>query len=502
MPKVKVSLFSQLNNYVSEFGPEVFSTDGKILYCKICDIKCGSAKRFNVTQHLTTAKHLKLFAQKEKNVNIKKAQQHFLTDTKKSCFNRDLCSAMLSANIPLNKLNNESFKSFLVKYTGNIIPAVTTLRKGYVDEIYNETLIKIRNAVIDKKIWVSIDETTDSLGRFVAHVIIGTLETDKPGQTFLLNSEVLPKTNNSTIAKLFDDSMHILWPEGVRHNDVLLYLSDAAPYMVKSGNAIKIFYPKVIHVTCIVHGLHRIAEKIRGHYSKVDKVISNVKKFFLKAPSRVIIFKNIAPDLSLPPEPIITRWGTWVKAACYYCEHHETLKSIVNSLDKEEAISIKNAQKYFADLSLAANLVFIKSNFGFIPDVMTSLEVKHMPLSDAVKIIEDVFLKLNQVPGTVGKMIQGKMNDVLEKNEGYQTLAQISKILTGEETSMVRIPENLSLGDLAYFKYAPINSVDVERSFSMFKVLLSNNRKSFTFDNLKKHLIVQCNFQGKNLCLS
>jgi len=50
-----------------------------------------------------------------------------------------------------------------------------------------------------------IDETTDSLGRFVANVMIGNLETDTPGQTFLLNSEVLPKTNNSTIAKLFDD---------------------------------------------------------------------------------------------------------------------------------------------------------------------------------------------------------------------------------------------------------------------------------------------------------
>jgi len=132
----------------------------------------------------------------------------------------------------------------------------------------------------------------------------------------------------------------------------------------------------------------------------------------LKAPSRVIIFENTAPDLSLPREPIITRWETWVKSACYYYEHHETLKSIVNSLDKEEAISIKNAQKYYSDLSLAANLVFIKSNFGFIPDVMTSLEAKNMPLSDAIKIIEDVFLKLNQVPGTVGKMIHEKINDV------------------------------------------------------------------------------------------
>lgn len=70
------------------------------------------------------------------------------------------------------------------------------------------------------------------------------------------------------------------------------------------------------------------------------------------------------------------------------------------------------------------------------------------------------------------KMIQEKMNDVLEKNKGYQLLAQISKILSEEETSkMVRVPENLSLGDLG-----PLNSVNVKRCFSMFKVLLADNR--------------------------
>lgn len=78
------------------------------------------------------------------------------------------------------------------KYTGKQIPAITTLRKGYVDEIYSETMNKIRNAITGKKIWVSIDETTDSLGRFIANVVIGTLEIDGPSQTFLLNSE-LPK---------------------------------------------------------------------------------------------------------------------------------------------------------------------------------------------------------------------------------------------------------------------------------------------------------------------
>jgi len=60
---------------------------------------------------------------------------------------------------------------------------------------------------------VSIDETTDSLGRFIVNVIIGTLETDSSGQSFLLNSEVLTKVNYSAIVKIFDNSMHILWPD-------------------------------------------------------------------------------------------------------------------------------------------------------------------------------------------------------------------------------------------------------------------------------------------------
>ncbi|VVC26306.1 Hypothetical protein CINCED_3A003497 [Cinara cedri] len=106
---------------------------------------------------------------------------------------------MLSANIPLNKLSNVQFKQFLEKYTVKQIPAITTLRKCYVDEIHSETMNKISNDITGKKIWVSINETTDSLGRSIANVVIGTLETDGPGQTFLLNSEVLTKANHSTI---------------------------------------------------------------------------------------------------------------------------------------------------------------------------------------------------------------------------------------------------------------------------------------------------------------
>jgi hypothetical protein len=85
---------------------------------------------------------------------------------------------MVSANVPLNKVNNEQFKTFLEKYTTQLIPDESTLRKHYA--CYEDVLRKIRCTV-----WVSTDETTDVCGRYVANVVIGTLFADRPSGPLL-----------------------------------------------------------------------------------------------------------------------------------------------------------------------------------------------------------------------------------------------------------------------------------------------------------------------------
>lgn len=85
---------------------------------------------------------------------------------------------------------------------------------------------------------------------------------------------------------------------------VLLYVTDAAPYMVKSGEAFKVFYPKIVYITCIAHGLHRRAEVTRKIYQNVNRLILYTKKIFLKALLRVNTFKK----MSLSSELILTRW--------------------------------------------------------------------------------------------------------------------------------------------------------------------------------------------------
>jgi hypothetical protein len=381
-------------------------------------------------------------------------------------------------------------------YTQKEVPTESTLRKFYVDDCYEEMINNIRQRVFSKKNWISVDETTDAEGRYIANAIIGTLEEDSV--ISLLNTEDLEKTNHSTISKFFDKSLSILWPDGIKHDDVLLFLSDAAPYMIKCGKSLSALYSKMIHVTCAAHGLHRTSEEVRGRFSTIDKIVSNVKNFFKKAPLRVQIFKTHDPNIPLPPEPVISRWGTWINAAIYYCEHYEKICEIVNLLDSEEALSIKIAKKNLVKNCVQSNLVYIKSNFKILPDSILKLQKKNMHLVESLGIMEKVQAELQIAQGVDGQKVYNTFETVLNKNNGLKTLKQISKILGGESIDMNGLPENLTTNDLAFYKFAPITSVDVERSFSIYKNLLCHNRRSFKLENIRKHLLIQCN-SGKLL---
>jgi hypothetical protein len=125
--------------------------------------------------------------------------------------------------------------------------------------------------------------------------------------------------------------MKMLWKDEVKRDRFLLIVTDTAPYMLKAAKGLKMLYPRMIHLTCLAHGFHRVAEETRGNYPDVDSLIYNVKKIFLKAPLRVEKFKQEAPSLSLTPKPVLTRWETWLDAAMYYCENYSTIeKTSVN----------------------------------------------------------------------------------------------------------------------------------------------------------------------------
>lgn len=101
-----------------------------------------------------------------------------------------------------------------------------------MSDCYNDTINSIRACLKNKKSCWSIDEITEL--RFVINVFIGILKIGFPGKTFLLNMELLEKTNNGTTAKLFDKTTCLLYPEVIKHDDIILFVSDvSALHVVK-----------------------------------------------------------------------------------------------------------------------------------------------------------------------------------------------------------------------------------------------------------------------------
>jgi len=295
-----------------------------------------------VTQYILTTLHKEAVTRK-KNTN----RQLFLRDVKpkdNNSFNKDLCLNLVSANIPWAKLKNPVFRNFLEKYPSKSIPYESTLRKNYLGPFYNETLSTIREIIGDSHIWFAVDETTDVTSRYIAHLLVAVLKSDVPTQLYLIACRELQKTNNSTISR-FINGLKLLRPLGGHDENIILMLSDAAPYMVKTGDVLKVFYPNIIHVICVAHMLNRVAEKVREIHIMINKLINNVKKSFLKAPSRVQVYKELLPGVSLPPEPIITRWGTWIEAVIFTSKNYVGIKAVFERLNDDSSSCVQTCKE-------------------------------------------------------------------------------------------------------------------------------------------------------------
>lgn len=197
--------------------------------------------------------------------------------------------------------------------------------------------------------------------------------------------------------------------------------------------------------------------------------------------------------MPLPPQPILTRWGTWLNAADYYCTNYSAIEEVVNGFNEGEASSIKTAKALFSSTTLTGELAYIKSNFNIISTTIKQLEETDIELCGALQLVTNVESELKAARGKVGECVTAKLQCVLGRNEGYSTLCKIGDILSGKLATFHEGEPEFNSNDLTYFKYAPITSCDVERSFLQYKSMLSENSRSFLFENFKIYVICYCN---------
>lgn len=468
MGKNKKSVRAVLDEFTKTF-PDL-KTNGKVLMCSLCSKEVNHSRLTLVKQHLQTAKHVELVARARE----KKDRQQFLfeDDEKQSTFAAELANVFVACDIPLHKSRHPKLTKFLEKHTSEHIPCETKLRQQ-IPKLFEDLMSSIREQVKNQFLWLSIDETVDSAKRCVVNVVVGILGADH--KKFLLRSEILTEVNHSAIVRLFARSMDGLGA-GFEKNNVLMLLSDAAPYMVASGNALAPFYPKLIHITCIAHGLHRVCEQIRKEFDDVNELISNVKKVFVKSPYRIRAFREANPDLPLPPEPVITRWGTWLGAALYYADNFEMVANVVHEFLDKHAVAIGLAKQSLNDPKVKRSLALIKENFESLPGIIEKLQCPNLNTAASLELLQEAATLFQNLSEPRLMNVSKKWESVLKKNKGLHTIKSIEKA-----SNMNTLYSNR---ELAALKFGPLTSVDVERSFSMYKSFNRDNRSSFSDENL------------------
>ena len=190
-----------------------------------------------------------------------------------------MTAAFLSANISLYKLSNSDLQA-LFKYVGQKAPSESACPKR-IDNMGKCKVNRICNIFSDKVIFMVIEEADISGSKYVNTLV---RDAEQPETTYLLHCKILDASpNQQTVVHAVNDAIRTLQTD--RDNFVLL-LTNTARYITAAGRVVKQIYPRLFHISCMAHGLHNAAKRIRANYEDVDKLIAAVKALVVKNKDR------------------------------------------------------------------------------------------------------------------------------------------------------------------------------------------------------------------------
>lgn len=448
----------KLKGYIVDLPDLCF--DGAKVNCSVCNIPLLCWNKTDFERHINSERHSRA-------KSAKRDEEQFQFE---------LCVVLIVCNIPFRLLQKGPFVSFWNKYALCKLPSRRSIQRllPFVREHIEK---KTKSELKDKKLWLCVDETTDRQKHSVVNVMVRTMEPYQSSSAFLLASKRVVNCTADEILKVVLDSFNKF---EISTNQLLMFMTDGAANMLSLGRSLKNHCGNLLHVTCKIHALHLVAQTIPTCYPVVNSLIANTKTVFLKSPKRTRLFHKLCPDIPEPPEPIVTRWGTWLQAAFYYYKYFDQVKNVILKLDKAEAAAIKKCQEIFQDNQVKIDLETIHNNYVGLAEGIEKLQDVSMSLVDSLQIVDDVHAQLSAVEDEKNMCVIRKLETVLGKNSDFLILRQICEGAC--ENTFTCFKDN--------FKYANITSVDVERSFSALKNIYSARRCHLSETNLETYLMV------------
>ena len=246
-------------------------------------------------------------------------------------------------------------------------------------------------------------------------------------------------------------------------------MTDAAAYMKAAGKTLKTFYPKMQHTTCLAHLAHNVAEQIRARYPEVDSLIASVKAATVKNRRRRADF--LAKNIPIPPQPILTRWGTWIDATCYYAENWEVVKEIVENWTG--GLLVQRAKEDISQPTVFQNLIELQQ-YKKLPEYLKLLEHSESTIKLCYDTMKKFLFELDD---------SDPVKEYLRKR--LENCIDLKAIINGTvDTSPAQINKLLNcLG----------SSANVQRTFSKLKKMLKDGR-NFLPENVQYYICIYCNF--------
>ena len=460
--QVSDHVFSIILNFLSRFTSDTIG-------CRIRDHL--KSKAHQAASKVTTVVQL-LPNVVDKMVGMEERNDHF----------RDkLLEAWIAADIPLDKLLNPKLRAFLQWLINSEkmdvkLPNPRTLRRNTM-KLFSRKREEIRKRIRGNDVYLLIDETPDAESRNVVNVMVGILDGNvtKP---WLVNVSYPKIVDNLAIRKIVVETCSILWRGKNVFPHLKVIISDQAAYMLLAVRKLKendVSFPHLKHVTCVIHAANLVCDSIRKQFTLVNLFLSKEKKFFKNSGKKKRDFKE-KTGLKLPPFPILVRWGSWLKCVNYHLNgsNFAKIKKFFLETGEENGAQenqvLKDLKKILSGEKLENDLLEL-SQYSYLPALMTTLEKRSLSLIEQVQLVAQIRSIIS------GSVHEDVLNSSLAKNPDYL-------LITG---CALPLEERLNL------KFCPLANSDIERSFSTYRSLLSDRRRSFTTENLKHMMIIKCN---------
>ena len=161
------------------------------------------------------------------------------------------------------------------------------------------------------------------------------------------------------------------------------------------------------------------------------------------------------------------------------------MKSFIQDINEPHNLVVTELKALVESSELPLQLAQIVSCFFHLVPAIKKLESSNMSLLEQLNILDDIKSKLPSNSSAFEKFLS-----VEKKNAGLQTLRSISAVLNGSPIEL--LAKSFSPSQILNYSYAPLSSVEVERSFSKYRELVTSHRERFSEDSIKKTFVCWC----------